>query len=159
MGHGAEDCNFQKRKHEVIEVTDVKEEPSPCKHEMMDTHGIPFPLRSQLPVDIWEGNKVETHKIDSMLSSLDATLWQYSMRGWQDIKELMSREQDSFKYYHMKCDGSGYFGFFCVCKECSRCVSICWKKGDDESILSIERHKLRAYFRYGTRGCNKQRKV
>ena len=56
-----------------------------CMHEMVDSNGTVHALRSELPIDIFEGNRVENNKVDSMISSLDDTLWQCNMRGWDSI--------------------------------------------------------------------------
>ena len=117
-GHGANDCwqvpgegerqkkrRKQQRQEEeeegppVVEVKDVKEEQPDCHHMQFDVQGQEFPKRCNLKVDIWEGNLVPSDRIDSMLSSLDASLFSQDMRAWAGLQRHIRLHVDSFKCY------------------------------------------------------------
>ena len=116
-GHGANDCRQvpgegerekkrrkQQRQEEeegppVVEVKDVKEEQPDCHHLQFDVEGQEFPMQCDLPVNIWEGNVVPSDRIDSMLSSLDASLFSQNMRAWADLQRHIRLHVDSFKCY------------------------------------------------------------
>lgn len=115
-GHGANDCwqvpgegerqekrRKQQRQEEegppVVEVKDVKEEQPDCHHLQFDVQGQEFPMRCNLTVNIWEGNLVPSDRIDSMLSSLDASLFSQDMRAWAGLQRHIRLHVDSFKCY------------------------------------------------------------
>ena len=144
----------------VVEVPDVKEELLECFHTESDVYADgsrnKWPLRTELSVDIWEGNQVKPERVAPMLSALDATLFQYNMRGWYDVQGHITKHQDTFNFYHMA-TSSGSRGLMVVCKECSQVCKISWHKRDAEDDPRREecRRILRSYMGFGT--CSEKR--
>ena len=148
-----------------MEVPDVKEELQECFHTDSDVYAdgsrIKWPLRTELPVDIWEGNKVRCERVGPMLSALDATLFHWNKRGWWNVQDHITKHQDTFKFYHMD-TSSGSRGLLVVCKVCSRVCKLSWHKKDAEDDPRLEecRRTLRSYMGFGTWSVKmKQRKV
>ena len=105
-----------------------------------------------MEVGIWPGNKVEEDGVKKLITSLDATLFQYNMRAWSSMQEDIEKYQDKFVFYYMN-TSSGCRGLMVVCKECDKFCRIDWHKSDPDDAPKHEkcRRKLREYFNYGTR--------
>ena len=103
------------------------------------------------------GNEVQHERVAAMLTALDATLFQWNMRGWWNVQNHITKHQDTFKFYHMD-TSSGSRGLLVVCKVCSQVCKISWHKTDAEDGPGLEecRRALRSYMGFGT--CSVKRK-
>ena len=141
---------------EVIDLVQIKEEEEEkCWHAKKDSSGQAFPQFSDLPVGVWEGNKVEDtiEALDKVLQSIDSTIMQYNMRAWWDMKQHMKEYIHKYDYYYMRTRGKPikYYGFRAVCKKCGQCFHISWHKNNDES-WEPKRRLMREFFGFGTAG-------
>ena len=136
----------------VIDLLDVKDEVVECFHSAAQINGERWPCRREMEVGIWHGNKVEEDGVKKLITSLDATLFQYNMRAWSSLQEDIEKYQDKFVFYHMN-TSSGSRGLMVVCKGCDKLCRIDWHKSDPDDAPKNEecRRKLRGYFGYGTR--------
>jgi len=136
----------------VIDLLDVKDEVVECVHSAAQINGERWPYTREMEVGLWGGNKVEEDGVKKLITSLDATLFQYNMRAWSSLQQDIMKYQDKFVFYHMN-TSSGCRGLMVVCKECDKFCRIDWHKSDPDDAPKHEkcRRKLREYFNYGTR--------
>ena len=145
----------------LIEVKSEDEEQA-CVHSVVDQNGVEYPMGIQLETGIWPGVEDEVTDIHSMLTKLDAVLFQHNMRGWYGMQDLLGKHHDKFRFYYMNCSkSSGARGFMMACKACDRRCRFQWDKKmkwDDEHLERC-RIMMRNFLTFGTEGRKRQRIV
>ena len=128
----------------------------------MDHNEVPYPYYRDLSVSLWHGNELTGDgRVIEFTQSLDSTLFQYNMRGWNGMQNHIRTHAESFKFFKMK-TSSGHRGFMMLCKNCTKVCKISWSNQldwDDEE-LETKRVKLRDFLGFGTRSAvTRQRMV
>ena len=143
-----------------IDLTKVKEEPRPeCDelHSLQDAKGRKWKRMVDFPVGCWRNNKLPQERLDSTMTSIDATLMQGNMNGWAGVREHLTANFKYFNMFYMKTHSARNYGFALECKRCGAAVSIMWiNDADDEESQEYARRKLRHYCRYGSSSSKKK---
>ena len=126
----------------------------------MDHNEVPYPYYRDLSVSLVHGNELTGDgRVKEFTQSLDSTLFQYNMRGWDGMQNHIRTHAESFKFFRMHT--SGHRGFMMICKNCTQVCKNSWSNQmdwDDEE-LETKRVKLRDFLGFGTRSAVKRQRM
>ena len=145
----------------VIDLLDVKEEEvEECFHSLVDHNDQSWFYYRDLPAALWHGNEMTGDgRVMEFIQSLDSTLFQYNMRGWDGMQNHIRAHAESFKFFRM--NTASHRGFMIICKNCTKLCKISWAKklSWDDDVLETNRVQLRDFLGFGTRSAVKRQRM